>query len=256
MYFTNFHEDLLVDGDTYLANTAIVPSTLKQTDTITTDNLTVSGILSSVEITVKDILGGRYDFASVRFFIVDYLDLASGPFAEVSGTFGEIQAKGNSFETELRLLIQQLLQKVVEVTTRDCRVHEFADARCALNVATYTFTSSVGASPAPTRYSFMGTGTDITGKVDHYFRRGKLTWTSGDNIGIICDVKESTTGTGLLELQRELRYDVQIGDTFEVVAGCDRRFETCRDKFSNVVNYQGEPHIRGTDYMVRAVVQG
>jgi uncharacterized phage protein (TIGR02218 family) len=37
------------------------------------------------------------------------------------------------------------------------------------------------------------------------------------------------------------------GDTFEVVAGCDRTFATCKSKFNNVRNFRGFPHIPGRD---------
>lgn len=255
MRFTNFHSDLIVGGNTFKANTAIVPSTLKQTNTPGIDNMTVSGIMSSVDITVKDILSGRYDFASVELSIVDYLDTEEGFFATISGSFGEIQSKNKEFETELRTLIQRLTQKIVEVTTRDCRVIEFGDERCQYNANSVTWNSSVSGSMSPTRYSFRGSGSDVTGKPDKYFSRGKLIWTSGDNEGIKSEVKDFTGGTGLIELQRELKYDIQVGDEFTITAGCDRRFETCRDKFNNVINYQGEPFIRGTDYMIRTVVR-
>lgn len=255
MRFTNFHDDLIVSGETYKANTAIVPSTLKQTNSVSIDNLTISGILRSVDITVQDILAERYDFAQVEFFLVDYKNLAAGPFARCAGSFGEIQAKNLGFETELRLLVQKLTQKVVEVTSRDCRVMEFGDSRCGFNAASVTWTSTVSNATVPTRSVFRGTGTNITGKSTGYFANGKLVWTSGNNIGLKCDVKFSTTGTGEIELQKSLRYDIQVGDQFTITAGCDRRFETCRDKFNNVANYQGEPHIRGTDYMVRTVIQ-
>jgi uncharacterized phage protein (TIGR02218 family) len=255
MRFTNFHDDLVVSGQIYKANTAIIPSTLKQTNTTSVDNMTVSGILSSVDITVRDILAERYDFAEIEFFLVDYKNLAAGPFTSAIGSFGEIQAKGHSFETELRLLIQRLVQKVVEVTSRDCRVTEFGDSRCQFNAASVTWSSTVSSATTPTRSLFQATGTNVTAKSTGYFARGKLTWITGDNAGINCDVKASTNGTGEIELQKQLRYDVQIGDQFTITAGCDRRFETCRDKFNNVLNYQGEPHIRGTDYMVRSVVR-
>jgi uncharacterized phage protein (TIGR02218 family) len=170
------------------------------------------------------------------------------------GSFGEIQAKGHQFETELRLLIQRLAQKVVEVTSRDCRVNEFGDARCGFNAASVTWNSAVSSAITPTRSLFRGTGINVTSKPTGYFARGKLVWTTGDNVGIECDIKASTTGTGEIELQKEMRYDIKVGDRFTITAGCDRRFETCRDKFGNVINYQGEPHIRGTDYMVRLVI--
>jgi len=35
-----------------------------------------------------------------------------------------------------------------------------------------------------------------------------------------------------------------------VVAGCDKRAETCREKFQNLVNFQGFPTIPGEDWLM------
>ena len=40
------------------------------------------------------------------------------------------------------------------------------------------------------------------------------------------------------------------GDEFRAMAGCGKRvLEDCRDKFDNVVNFQGEPHRPGVDQL-------
>jgi hypothetical protein len=44
---------------------------------------------------------------------------------------------------------------------------------------------------------------------------------------------------------------IAIGDTFVIRAGCDKRLETCRAKFTNVVNFRGFPHIPGQDAVIR-----
>jgi uncharacterized phage protein (TIGR02218 family) len=49
---------------------------------------------------------------------------------------------------------------------------------------------------------------------------------------------------------------IAAGDTFIVTAGCDKRFETCRDRFNNIVNYRGFPHIPGNDFVTRYAVSG
>jgi uncharacterized phage protein (TIGR02218 family) len=41
------------------------------------------------------------------------------------------------------------------------------------------------------------------------------------------------------------------GDTFIVTAGCDKRFATCHDRFNNIVNFRGFPHVPGNDFVVR-----
>lgn len=252
--FTSFHNDLVVDGNTFEANSAIMASTLKQTSTLSVDNLTISGIISSLRITVRDILSGLYDYASVEFCLVDYLLPEEGKFCVVNGSFGEIQARSQLFEAEFRLLVQSLSKKVVGVTSRDCRVMEFGDSQCGVNLAAHTFSSTVGSGMTPTRYEFVGTGTGVTGKADNYFAQGKLTWITGNNSGVVCDVKESDTGTGRIELQRALFNDIEIGDEFEIVAGCNRSFEDCKS-FGNSARFRGEPHLRGPDYLIRVAVK-
>ena len=39
-----------------------------------------------------------------------------------------------------------------------------------------------------------------------------------------------------------------VGDTLQVTAGCDKRFATCREKFANGLNFQGFPHMPGSDF--------
>jgi uncharacterized phage protein (TIGR02218 family) len=46
------------------------------------------------------------------------------------------------------------------------------------------------------------------------------------------------------------------GDLFVVTAGCDKRFETCRMKFANAVNFRGFPHLPGNDFVVAYAVPG
>jgi hypothetical protein len=51
------------------------------------------------------------------------------------------------------------------------------------------------------------------------------------------------------------RCDAALGDARCGLAGvdgqsCDKRFETCRDVFSNVENYRGFPHLPGQDFVL------
>ena len=58
------------------------------------------------------------------------------------------------------------------------------------------------------------------------------------------------------ELWQAMPQPIAPGDTFIVTAGCDKRFATCRDRFTNVVNFRGFPHIPGNDFVVRLPKQG
>jgi uncharacterized phage protein (TIGR02218 family) len=44
---------------------------------------------------------------------------------------------------------------------------------------------------------------------------------------------------------------ITAGDDFVVRAGCDKRLETSRDRFANVVNFRGFRHIPCQDTVIR-----
>jgi len=79
-------------------------------------------------------------------------------------------------------------------------------------------------------------------EADDFWTFGLLTFTSGNNIGIGIEVKDYTLSTP---------FTVAVGDTYEVHAGCDKIFTTCKTKFDNVFNFRGEPHVPGTDHVLR-----
>ena len=47
------------------------------------------------------------------------------------------------------------------------------------------------------------------------------------------------------------RLVVEAGVLVELIEGCDKRFETCRDRFANALNFRGEPHLPGIDLLTR-----
>lgn len=46
-------------------------------------------------------------------------------------------------------------------------------------------------------------------------------------------------------------YQIQVGDNFEAIAGCDKTISTCKSKFNNIINFRGEPHIPRTDQIAK-----
>ena len=76
-----------------------------------------------------------------------------------------------------------------------------------------------------------------------WFDYGVVTWTSGANAGLSAEIRYfNGSQFGLFE---PMPYAIAAGDTYEVTPGCDKRLQTCRDKYDNVVNFRGEPYIPG-----------
>jgi len=95
----------------------------------------------------------------------------------------------------------------------------------------------------------------LDGYADDWFRFGAVRWMTGDNEGRSMEVKRyqndvPTNGNGTITLFLPMGFDVQVGDRFQMHAGCDKRILTCgTGKFNNAVNFRGEPHVPGSDFL-------
>lgn len=102
-------------------------------------------------------------------------------------------------------------------------------------------------SPGSVGYSSGGTATPM---VDSgYFDGGLITFTSGLCDGFSQEVKAYVPGQITLHLP--MPYALAAGDTYSMVAGCDKSLATCKDRFDNVVNFRGEPYLPGIDKVLQ-----
>ncbi len=101
-------------------------------------------------------------------------------------------------------------------------------------------------------FSVLDAGAQITLKFTYaqgYFSYGLLTWLTGANAGYKMDVRTSSVGSITLALP--MPNPIAVGDTYSVVAGCDKTAATCKGRFNNFINFRGEPFIPGTDAILR-----
>ena len=70
----------------------------------------------------------------------------------------------------------------------------------------------------------------------------------GLNAGRSADIKSSESGKVILHIP--FPYVVSPGETATVYEGCDGMRETCRDRFDNILNFDGEPFAPGLDKVV------
>ena len=85
---------------------------------------------------------------------------------------------------------------------------------------------------------------------DGWFAGGVLTWETGANAGRAIEVKSWTQATSQIELLLPPGYPIAPGDTFRIHPGCDKRLDTCSDRFANVLNFRGEPYVPGQDLLM------
>ncbi len=243
MGFTDHDVALTVGGVTYEPASGFTRSAIGARADLSVDTTDIVGLLDSATITEADLLAGKYENAVIEQFQVNWADTSMGIVILGYGRIGQVQKLRNSFKAEVRGLTQALQQTIGERYSRYCRA-DLGDARCGVTLATYTVTGAVTAVTSQQVFT-----DSARAEAAGYFNYGLLTWTGGNNLGLKKEVK--TFSGGLFTLFDAMPYAIQIGDTYSVYAGCDKLFATCKNKFNNIVNFRGEPHIPGIDEMLR-----
>ncbi|MGR3549102.1 DUF2163 domain-containing protein [Pseudooceanicola sp.] len=243
--FTDHDRDLTFDGMTFRAGTGLSAMALQQGTGLAVDNSEAIGALSDAAIREADIDAGRYDGAAVSAWVVNWADVAARQVI-FRGTIGEIRRAGGAFSAELRGLAEALNQPMGRVYQPGCGA-VLGDAACGVDLG------AAGYNVETTLEAF-GDTLRLPALPDFepgWFTRGRLIVLSGVAEGLAGEVKrdQTTETTREITLWQSLRAPLAIGDRLRLVAGCDKRMETCRYKFNNLLNFRGFPDIPGEDWM-------
>jgi uncharacterized phage protein (TIGR02218 family) len=252
---TSCDRDVVLNGVTYLADPGLLVQNLSFQSGGQVPNTEVMFLPDGVILSRTDFLAGLWNSAAFELFELNYLQPADGVNTLLKGKLGEARPNRDGFVCELRGLGQALQQPIGEVTTKTCRA-ELGDNRCKVNLVAYTFAGTVMTAGQQT---FTDSG---LAQAADYFKEGRVTWVTGENSGLQAKVK-AHAGGGVITLTLPMIKPVQAGDTFTIVAGCQKRHERstanpsgvsdCIDKFANILNFQGEPHLRGNDQLMAPV---
>lgn len=244
--FTDHDRTLTVDGVACEPATGFVAGAIESGLGFAGDTAEVAGALSSEAISEADIEAGKYDGASVEQWLVNWAAPDEAGLLK-RHVIGEIRRIDGAFRVELRSLSAKLDERRGRSFLRRCDA-DLGDARCGFD------TDEPGFSAAGTVVSVNGgqiAATGLAGYEDGWFTLGRLTWTSGARAGTAATVaamrEGPAAGEHVVSLFEPELAGIAAGDTFTLAAGCDKRFETCRAKFSNGLNFRGFPHIPGND---------
>ena len=241
MGFTSHDRDLFIGGLTYRAAPGMLPSAIERRDGLDVGAADVTGALTSDAISAADLKAGRWDGAAIRMFAVDWA--APGEtVALMRGELGAIELAGAQFTAELRGPTALLERPVVEETSPECRA-ELGDKRCRIDMAGRTATVRVVAVDGEML------ALDRAEPVANGWGQGSLRWIDGANGGLRSAVFSSAGPTVLL--REPPPFVIEPGVRAEIVEGCDKRLTTCAVRFSNAVNFRGEPHLPGNDLLTR-----
>lgn len=245
--FTSLDRAIFYDYVTYEANSAFSASAAAANTSMAVTTMEITGYLSSGLITQEDCEAGLWDGAAIEMWRVNYENLAAGHEIVAKGELGEVKLIDGQLVVELRGFLHKLQNDLGRSFLPVCDA-QLGDARCAVSLSAYTFDGTVSA--VVDRSNF--TAADIAASDDtNLFRFGVVTWNTGDNAGRRMEVKEYDAG--VFEFQLPMPSEIQVGDTFTAVAGCDKTLPTCRDTFSNIDNFRGFPTIPGINKIVASL---
>lgn len=252
--FTDHDRTLVFDGTDFAPSHGLDASQRRSRLGGQVDTGEVMGILDSEAITDDDIALGRYDGAVVETWRVNWRD-ATMRVKLRTDTIGEITREDGLFRAELRSPQHALNVPRGRTYQALCDV-VLGDPACGVDIENPAFRANGAVTAVGDRHLLTISG--LSGFEAGWFGFGSVRWTSGRRVGKLDRVlRHGRSEAGdALSFEEPVGDWVAIGDTLVAYAGCDRRAETCRAKFANMLNFRGFPHIPGNDYVLRYPRQG
>jgi uncharacterized phage protein (TIGR02218 family) len=222
------------------AENGIARERMQASADLSVDNTDLQGWVSDSGITEESIRAGLFDYAQVRIYRINYMDVTQGHELVASGTLGETKFSANSWRTEFRSLTQQLKQPLAKLFSIPCGA-QFGDARCG---KAFVWTTSTVTAVSGTEPDRIFTDTANT-EADGFYELGVVEWLTGNNAGVQMEVDSQVSDVFTQSLS--LPYAIQVGDEYRRRQDCDKSFTMCRDTHDNVDMHRGFPDIPVAD---------
>lgn len=269
--FTSNTRDMTLPGHpgiTFKSTPGISPTAVEQSLDEPT-NLELTGIYQTSSFVRTDIIAGKWNFAEIEVFSSSWQNTSLGELLHFRGNIGEFKDFQSYFTAEGRGLISRLSNDTSHVTQRLCRVKDFRNAVCGHVAATVTIggvaynvsQTGVDGDPAISVEGIIFNTSTWAGNdpadtaalnlLGASYANGKVTAVDGPNAGISREISVAAEATGghpylAVFLKRAFPFVIDTTTEFNLVMGCTRTVEDCR-KYSNIVNFRGEPYVPGIE---------
>jgi uncharacterized phage protein (TIGR02218 family) len=237
---TSHDRAILSDGITYLPSPGMIPASITRSLGLEPHSAEASGALSSDALEPSDLALGRWDGARVCLSAIDWTLPVEDQIALMAGELGDVAIDGDSFSAELRGAAARLEGPVCPATSAECRA-QFGDKQCRIDLAGRTIIANV--------LSSSDGQLTLDRAVDERYLLGRLRYMSGANCGLSSVV--ISVNFAVVVVRDLPRAPVEDGCRIALREGCDKRFQTCVERFANAINFRGEPHLPGNDLLTR-----
>ncbi len=233
--------DLWFEGINHRGSPGMLPSAIRRTADLSSDSAEVQGALTHDSIAAADLQSGRFDGATVEIGLVDWETFESAILYR--GVIGGVAEEAGGYQADLQSVKAALEADPIPRTSPTCRA-KFCGPGCTLNPVRYTheaWLAAVDLENAAMRFTGVPSA--------EIFESGSLRWVDGPHAGQAMEIMSAEAGW--LFVDAELNEGLLIGTRALLREGCDHTLATCRDRFSNAVNFRGEPFLPGNDLLTR-----
>ena len=245
--FTDHDHKLTYSFFDYTPVGGVNPTAIRKQSALEEQNFEVVGVLSSAAITYDDLRSGRYHEAEINEYLVDWLYPWAGPLQHSRYWITETKFDGEQWTAQVSSIPYWLRFQTGDVYSRNCE-HDLGDSECTVALGPLQASGSVG-TVATDRLTFSVSSLSSTS--DGYWADGDLTWLSGPNLGQTQRIRDYTDSSHTVSFYLRAPFTITTGDEFYMTPGCNKTRATCSSKFSNVVNFGGQPFIPGTDKLIQ-----
>lgn len=215
----------------YLTDSGYNMTTYSSDDGMSPSSLDIEGIMELSGVTREQVATGIFDGARVYIFKCNFASPVEDYEPIMSGLFGKAFIIDERYRVEAMSLVDALNIVVGWAYSPLC-LHTFGDANCKKVLAGAPITVTGTLTSVTSGSSF---GDSARAEAADYFGAGLIRFTSGPNANLPA-IEVKSFSAGAIVTHEPFYYLPVIGDAYEMVAGCRKRREDCRDKWNNVVN--------------------
>lgn len=230
-------EAISVSGDTFSVVPGLQISAITHTSNGEMPSCEITAVHGSTSIfDTQDLEDGLFDAATVQIYMVDRSNLVSKGLL-FTGSMATISYNvENKVVFEVKGPAQFARILMTQKRSPMCRT-DWGSTLCGVDPADYDVTTTVATIVNAYKFTVSGSLAQATG----YFNQGVAVTETG--IGIEIANWDQATQT----ITTYLKVNPTIGATLTLYPGCDKTLgaDGCA-KFSNQLNFQGEPHFLGT----------
>ncbi|KTQ74066.1 hypothetical protein NS226_23520, partial [Aureimonas ureilytica] len=242
--FTDHDENLTFAGTLFRARTGWTSGESERARGLGAGTEAVEGGFADEAIREEEVERGLFDGAIVETFRVDWQEPAHHILME-SADLGEVVRGPGGFRAELRGLAARLDRQRGRTYRWRCDA-ALGDRRCGVDLGPWTRLVDLVSGNED---RLVIRPVEPIARADQgLFAQGRLfLGASGEALPLRGLAEGAEAGTLLAFLARTPAQVPAAGSRLRFVAGCDRAFATCRDRFGNSVNFRGFPHLPGAD---------